>query len=52
MYLPLVVHQNMPELNQMKMEEMRKRNALVMQVLKDAAESKDNMARELGGSVK
>jgi len=31
------------------MEESRKRSALLLQVLKDAAETKDNIARGYGG---
>lgn len=42
----------MPESNPMKMEEMRRRNTLLMQALKGAAESKDNIARDQGGPVK
>ncbi|KAM9810445.1 ubiquinol-cytochrome-c reductase complex assembly factor 3 [Neosynchiropus ocellatus] len=38
---------NLPESNALRMEEVRRRNALVMQALKDAAETNDNMAREL-----
>ncbi|XP_026199827.1 ubiquinol-cytochrome-c reductase complex assembly factor 3 [Anabas testudineus] len=47
-----VLVKNMPESNPAKMEEMRKRNALMMQVLKEAAQSKDNIARDMGGPVK
>ncbi|AWP06617.1 Activated RNA polymerase II transcriptional coactivator p15 isoform 2 [Scophthalmus maximus] len=36
---------NLPESNPMRMEETRRRNALVMQALKDAAETDDNIAR-------
>ncbi|XP_044051588.1 ubiquinol-cytochrome-c reductase complex assembly factor 3 [Siniperca chuatsi] len=43
---------NLPESNPMRMEETRKRNALVMQALKEAAETNDNIARGLGGSAK
>lgn len=45
-------HQNLPESNAMRMEETRKRNALVMQALKEAAETDDNIARGFGGSAK
>ncbi|KAM7017808.1 ubiquinol-cytochrome-c reductase complex assembly factor 3 [Tautogolabrus adspersus] len=38
---------NLPESNPMRMEETRKRNALVMQALKEAAETDDNIARGL-----
>ncbi|XP_070690284.1 ubiquinol-cytochrome-c reductase complex assembly factor 3 isoform X2 [Pempheris klunzingeri] len=40
----------LPESNPMRMEESRKRNALVMQALKDASETPDNIARGVGGS--
>lgn len=50
--LTLVAHQNLPESNPMRMEETRKRNALVMQVLKEAAETNDNIARGQGGPMK
>ncbi|XP_077418596.1 ubiquinol-cytochrome-c reductase complex assembly factor 3 [Vanacampus margaritifer] len=43
---------NLPESNPIRMEETRKRNALVMQKLKEAAESSENVARGLGGSEK
>ncbi|XP_071769497.1 ubiquinol-cytochrome-c reductase complex assembly factor 3 [Centroberyx gerrardi] len=43
---------NLPEANPMRMEETRKRNALVMQVLKEAAETNDNIARGIGGPSK
>lgn len=36
---------DLPENNPVRMEETRKRNAMVMQVLKDAAETKENIAR-------
>ncbi|XP_029959845.1 ubiquinol-cytochrome-c reductase complex assembly factor 3 [Salarias fasciatus] len=36
---------NLPEANPVRMEETRKRNAMLMQVLKEAAETKDNIAR-------
>ncbi|KAK9968334.1 hypothetical protein ABG768_002665 [Culter alburnus] len=39
---------NLPEANPVRMEESRKRNALMMQVLKDAAETNDNIARGIG----
>lgn len=44
--------QNLPESNPMRMEETRKRNALVMQTLKEAAETNENLARGLGRSAK
>uniref|UniRef100_A0A671PTW1 Ubiquinol-cytochrome-c reductase complex assembly factor 3 n=2 Tax=Sinocyclocheilus anshuiensis TaxID=1608454 RepID=A0A671PTW1_9TELE len=40
---------NLPEANPVRMEETRKRNALMLQVLKDAAETNDNVARGFGG---
>ncbi|XP_073685689.1 ubiquinol-cytochrome-c reductase complex assembly factor 3 [Garra rufa] len=40
---------NLPEANPARMEETRKRNALIIQVLKDAAETNDNIARGYGG---
>ncbi|XP_042344479.1 ubiquinol-cytochrome-c reductase complex assembly factor 3 [Plectropomus leopardus] len=43
---------NLPEANPMRMEETRKRNALVMQALKEAAETDDNIAQGYGGSRK
>ncbi|XP_022602360.1 ubiquinol-cytochrome-c reductase complex assembly factor 3 [Seriola lalandi dorsalis] len=43
---------NLPESNPVRMEETRRRNALVMQVLKEAAETNDNIARRIGGSGK
>ncbi|KAM4745628.1 ubiquinol-cytochrome-c reductase complex assembly factor 3 [Anableps anableps] len=39
---------NLPESNPVRMEETRQRNAMLMQVLKQAAETNDNLARELG----
>ncbi|XP_070820913.1 ubiquinol-cytochrome-c reductase complex assembly factor 3 [Chaetodon trifascialis] len=39
---------NLPESNPVRMEETRKRNALVMQALKEAAETNENIARGLG----
>ncbi|ROL54346.1 Ubiquinol-cytochrome-c reductase complex assembly factor 3 [Anabarilius grahami] len=39
---------NLPEANPVRMEESRKRNALMLQVLKDAAETNDNIARGIG----
>ncbi|XP_043967597.1 ubiquinol-cytochrome-c reductase complex assembly factor 3 [Gambusia affinis] len=39
---------NLPESNPVRMEETRQRNAMLMQVLKDAAETSDNLARGLG----
>uniref|UniRef100_A0A672JZM3 Ubiquinol-cytochrome-c reductase complex assembly factor 3 n=1 Tax=Sinocyclocheilus grahami TaxID=75366 RepID=A0A672JZM3_SINGR len=44
-----LIFQNLPEANPVRMEESRKRNALVLQVLKDAAETSDNIARGYGG---
>ncbi|XP_028269853.1 ubiquinol-cytochrome-c reductase complex assembly factor 3 [Parambassis ranga] len=41
---------NLPESNPARMEETRQRNALVMQALKEAAETNDNLARGIGGS--
>ncbi|XP_071337877.1 ubiquinol-cytochrome-c reductase complex assembly factor 3 [Trachinotus anak] len=43
---------NLPESNPVRMEETRRRNALVMQALKEAAETDDNLARGFGGSGK
>ncbi|XP_023120551.1 ubiquinol-cytochrome-c reductase complex assembly factor 3 [Amphiprion ocellaris] len=43
---------NLPESNPMRMEETRQRNAMVMQVLKEAAETNDNLARGYGGPAK
>ncbi|XP_061752855.1 ubiquinol-cytochrome-c reductase complex assembly factor 3 [Nerophis ophidion] len=40
----------LPESNPGRMDETRKRNALVMQALKDAAETDENLARGLGRS--
>ncbi|XP_014834008.1 PREDICTED: ubiquinol-cytochrome-c reductase complex assembly factor 3 [Poecilia mexicana] len=39
---------NLPESNPVRMEETRQRNAMLMQVLRDAAETSDNLARGLG----
>ncbi|XP_036450217.1 ubiquinol-cytochrome-c reductase complex assembly factor 3 [Colossoma macropomum] len=39
---------NLPESSPARMEESRKRNALMMQVLKEAAETDDNIARGFG----
>lgn len=39
------VHQNLPESSPSMMEERRKQNALVMQALKEAAETNENLAR-------
>lgn len=41
----LGAHQNLPESCPSTMEERRKQNALVMQVLKDAAETSENLSR-------
>lgn len=43
---------NLPEANPVRMEETRRKNALMMQVLKDASETTDNVARGSGGSPK
>ncbi|XP_049572553.1 ubiquinol-cytochrome-c reductase complex assembly factor 3 [Syngnathus scovelli] len=43
---------NLPESNPVRMEETRKRNALLMQKLKEAAETNENVARGMGGSAK
>lgn len=45
-------YQNLPEANPMRMEETRKRNALVMQAIKEAAETNDNIAKGYGGPSK
>lgn len=42
---PCSVHQNLPESSPSMMEERRKQNVLVMQVIKEAAESDENLAR-------
>lgn len=42
------IYQNLPESNPVRMDETRKRNALMLQVLKDAAESPENIARGFG----
>lgn len=42
------VFQNLPESNPIRMEETRKRNMMVLQALKDAAETDENIARTLG----
>ncbi|XP_012693237.1 ubiquinol-cytochrome-c reductase complex assembly factor 3 [Clupea harengus] len=39
---------NLPESNPVRMDETRKRSALMLQVLKDAAETNDNIARGFG----
>ncbi|MCJ8750302.1 hypothetical protein PDJAM_G00261180 [Pangasius djambal] len=39
---------NLPELNPARMEENRKRNAQLMELLKDAAQTNDNIARTFG----
>nr|XP_057926982.1 ubiquinol-cytochrome-c reductase complex assembly factor 3 [Doryrhamphus excisus] len=41
---------NLPESNPVRMEETRKRNALLMETLKEAAETNENIARRFGGS--
>ncbi|XP_046876373.1 ubiquinol-cytochrome-c reductase complex assembly factor 3 [Hypomesus transpacificus] len=43
---------NLPESNPVRMEESRRRTALIMQVLKEAAETPDNIARGTGGAQK
>ncbi|KAG1928412.1 ubiquinol-cytochrome-c reductase complex assembly factor 3 [Pimephales promelas] len=40
---------NLPEANPLRMEESRRRNALMLQVLKEAAETNENIARGFGG---
>lgn len=45
----ILFSQNLPESNPARMEESRRRNALTLQALKDAAETKDNLARGYGG---
>lgn len=44
----LAALQNLPESNPMRMEETRKRNMMVLQAIKDAAETDENLARTLG----
>lgn len=44
--------QNLPEANPLRMEETRKRNIMVMQAIKDAAETDENIARTLGQRTK
>lgn len=44
--------QKLPESSPAKMEEVRKRNALVMQAIKEAAETNDNILREIGPPIK
>ncbi|XP_051539696.1 ubiquinol-cytochrome-c reductase complex assembly factor 3-like [Myxocyprinus asiaticus] len=39
---------NLPEANPVHMEETKRRNALMLQVLKDAAETNDNIAWGFG----
>ncbi|XP_056322968.1 ubiquinol-cytochrome-c reductase complex assembly factor 3 [Danio aesculapii] len=39
---------SLPEANPVRMEETRKRNAIMLQVLKEAAETNDNVARGFG----
>ncbi|KPP58130.1 UPF0723 protein C11orf83-like [Scleropages formosus] len=43
---------NLPESNPVRMEETRQRNALVLQVLKEAAETNDNVARSFPSKSK
>ncbi|KAK2837079.1 hypothetical protein Q5P01_014291 [Channa striata] len=43
---------NLPESDAARMEDSRKRNVLVMQALKEAGETSDNIARELRRPVK
>ncbi|XP_015195205.1 ubiquinol-cytochrome-c reductase complex assembly factor 3 [Lepisosteus oculatus] len=39
---------NLPESNPVRLQETRRRNALELQVLKEAAETNDNVARRFG----
>ncbi|KAF7701452.1 ubiquinol-cytochrome-c reductase complex assembly factor 3 [Silurus meridionalis] len=39
---------NLPEFSSARMEESRRRNVQIMEVLKDAAETNDNIARTYG----
>ncbi|XP_076874421.1 ubiquinol-cytochrome-c reductase complex assembly factor 3 [Brachyhypopomus gauderio] len=39
----------MPESNVVRMDENRKKNALMLQILKEAAETNENIARRVGG---
>ncbi|XP_060765232.1 ubiquinol-cytochrome-c reductase complex assembly factor 3 [Neoarius graeffei] len=39
---------NLPESNPARMEESRRRNAQIMELLKDAAQTNDNIARTYG----
>lgn len=41
----LFAHQNLPESCPLTMDDRRKQTAMVMQVLKDAAETNENIAR-------
>ncbi|XP_077572187.1 ubiquinol-cytochrome-c reductase complex assembly factor 3-like [Stigmatopora nigra] len=43
---------NLPESNPVRMEETRKRNILIMQTLKEAAETDENIARGIGRSTR
>ncbi|KAL2095264.1 hypothetical protein ACEWY4_009983 [Coilia grayii] len=43
---------NLPEANPLRMDETRRRNALMMQVLKEASETSDNIARGFGSPKK
>ncbi|XP_034396791.1 ubiquinol-cytochrome-c reductase complex assembly factor 3 [Cyclopterus lumpus] len=43
---------NLPESNPVRMEEAKKRMALVMQAMKEAAATDDNIAKGYGGSEK
>ncbi|XP_062870444.1 ubiquinol-cytochrome-c reductase complex assembly factor 3 [Trichomycterus rosablanca] len=40
--------QKLPESNPDRMEESRKRNAVIMELLKDAAQTNENVARSFG----
>ncbi|CAL8248957.1 unnamed protein product [Merluccius merluccius] len=42
---------NLPEANPLRLEETRKRTALMMQVLKEAAETDANVARGFSGGA-
>ncbi|XP_017344477.1 ubiquinol-cytochrome-c reductase complex assembly factor 3 [Ictalurus punctatus] len=39
---------NLPESNPLRMEESRRRNAQIMEMLKDAAQTNENIARTYG----
>ncbi|XP_008300461.1 ubiquinol-cytochrome-c reductase complex assembly factor 3 [Stegastes partitus] len=44
--------QNLPEIDPTRMDETRQRNAMLMEILKDAAGTKDNLARGFEGPAK